>query len=75
VAHKRYNLKLSFPEGSDHDPIPCERVHDGTSELRCLAYGEGYVMCRRKGCIPFIVDRKRWLEWRGRRESKELNGG
>lgn len=46
------------------DPYPGERVRDAHGEFRCMAYAEGYVMCRRPGYMVTVKDRKEWLALR-----------
>ncbi len=42
-----------------------ERVRPGDKfmggRLRYMAHAKGYVMVRRPGCIPFVMDEKDWL--------------
>lgn len=35
---------------------------DCEGEIRCMAFADGYVMCRRPGFSPFVMSAKKWLE-------------
>ncbi len=35
--------------------------YDHVGKLRMIASAEGYVMVRRSGCAPFIMDGKAWI--------------
>jgi len=37
-----------------------ERWREGV--LRLMARADGYVMCRRPGCVPFIMTERQWNE-------------
>jgi hypothetical protein len=37
--------------------IRCDKI----GKLRMMASSEGYVMVRRSGCAPFVMDAKTWL--------------
>lgn len=37
-----------------------ERRYDRYGEFRWMTEAEGYVMCRRKGCGPFVLTRREW---------------
>jgi len=40
--------------------IPLER-EDRYGPFRLMAYAEGYVMARRKGCAPFVCPLAEWV--------------
>jgi hypothetical protein len=44
---------------------PDERCSDKLGEIRLVARAEGYVMVRRRGCIPFVVSEKEWQKMLG----------
>lgn len=37
--------------------------YKGGGKVRFMAAADGYVMCRRPGCIPFVVPASDWNEW------------
>ena len=44
-----------------YDSIPLERT-DRSGTMRLIAFAEGYVMARRKGCGVFMVTIDEWVE-------------
>lgn len=36
----------------------------GAGEVRVMAVAEGYAMCRRPGCVPFVVSVKEMADWK-----------
>lgn len=35
----------------------------GAGEVRVMAVAEGYAMCRRRGCIPFVANVTEMADW------------
>lgn len=44
--------------------IPAEgsSVYDDIGRIVFMAYADKYVLCRRPGCIPFVMGIERWVE-------------
>lgn len=63
---KRYPTVPALLNGLDVPPLPGERVRDQHGEIRCMAFADGYVMCRRKGAMPFVKPVAEW--WRLREQ-------
>lgn len=34
--------------------------HDQHGDIKFMAEADGYVMCRRPGCMPFVLSKKSW---------------
>jgi hypothetical protein len=70
---QRARLELMRMEGMEIDkahykrlaatlahPQPGDRISDAHGEMRCMACVDGYVMARRKGCVPFVMPEDQW---------------
>lgn len=51
-----------------HSPLTTKLIKDGLKRrtddrgpLRLMAKAEGYVMVRRPGCVPFVLQESDWL--------------
>lgn len=65
LARRQARPSVATAEAIDSlDPYPGERVRDAHGEFRCLAYAEGYVMCRRPRCVVVVKGRAEWLALR-----------
>lgn len=37
-----------------------QQKQDEHGAIRCMAYADGYVMVRRKGCVPWVMPEDKW---------------
>lgn len=45
-------------------PLRGDLVYDRIGAIRCMGVAEGYVLCRRKGCLPWVMFEKDWKQMR-----------
>jgi hypothetical protein len=67
TTRKTYPSVPALLNGLGTAPLPGERVRDRHGEIRCMESAEGWVMCRRKGAMPFLIP---VAEWRKLREQE-----
>jgi hypothetical protein len=64
TRRKTYPTVGTLLNGLGTAPLPGERVRDQYGEIRCMEYAENWVMCRRKGAMPFVMPVAKWWKLR-----------